>query len=280
MSEILLPNHGVHVWNAIDVISRALEESGDQIMADTGVNGKSVFARRLHNPLKDEKCDMRAISSLRASRKRLLYIKSFSKACPKSVFHLLEYVYQPDISLQKPIVQLTGRILMHATTTLRTSANGLPGCCYERYLSHPFYMRRKKWQAQAGETLQAANIASMILPLLLTFLPSAFFDDASMDTISGICYALLTDVINLLPLAFKGTELITLNRNPPVSTSSFGFGLDEPSIIGASYVIVLRCEIDENWSLLEQRSLRWLCRQWYLVCTLSFEFVEIYEIIN
>lgn len=63
----------------------------------------------------------------------------------------------------------------------------------------PLSTRHKKRHIYAAESLQAAYIAAVMLPLALSLPPIAPLIDAR--TFPGFLYALLTDDVNILPLA-------------------------------------------------------------------------------
>lgn len=106
------------------------------------------------------------------------------------------------------------------------------------------FVKHKKWTVYAAETLKAAEISTLVLPLLLSLVPFTLFVNG--ETVFGFTYIVIANVLNVLPLGFKGAELINLAKNPPIRAKTILYGLGKPHTFGAASSLFLRCEVDPN----------------------------------
>ncbi len=249
IAEMQLPNQGPLVWNAIADLQETLAVHGKAITEELNLDWDELHSKATHNPFSDEDCAMHIISGFRVLDRWMLILKIISTSRQASRFSgevLTEYVYGPEKSLERPINRLDGTMMARATTTL-WKANDSFQCCSEDFY-RPLLLRHKKWLMHSTETLGASNIATMMLPLVLSLVPIALFVDAGK--LPGFIYALVTNVMNILPLAFKGAELVYQSRNAPISTNTAAFGLDSASTIGSATTWVLKCELSKKLNII------------------------------
>ncbi len=238
-NQIQIPRQdGKALWNSVDILQNALESSAQFIINSTGIGWKQLYTERVYNPFCNS-CQFRFMSAIWDNGTWMLSINVYSSAwqtCHSRTSVLNEFVYKSGTAKASPILA-NGSIMTNATTTFRTKKLGDSGRPAQFY--DIMWVTHATWRKYAMQTLEAANVAAMVVPLVLTLLPLALFVDAS--TCAGFVYALFTDVINVLPLALKGVELISLSSNPPHSIFTTTFGLDSSSKFGAASTWVLRC---------------------------------------
>lgn len=117
------------------------------------------------------------------------------------------------------------RIVRDDTTTYITSVRGegnpaFVGRLYpaenpavlEALDSAGFYVQ------QAKDALAPSNAAILVLPLGLNLVPIALLAD--VDTITMLFYALLSDILTVIPLFIKGVELILISRQRHFSATT------------------------------------------------------------
>lgn len=160
----------------------------------------------------------------------------------RSTSMLGELVLKPGISKACDIPQRNQRIMNGATTTMRTLGDVSIG---DSNRFHKILLvNRRKARAYTENILKTANVAAMVLPLVLSLIPLALFMESV--TTGSLIYALVTNVLNVLPLVFKGFELIYLVHHPPLSRFTLAIGLDSPSTFVAASTWVLKCQLPSN----------------------------------
>eukprot|EP00178_Gracilaria_changii_P001873 TRINITY_DN1268_c0_g1_i1.p1 TRINITY_DN1268_c0_g1~~TRINITY_DN1268_c0_g1_i1.p1 ORF type:complete len:635 (+),score=104.43 TRINITY_DN1268_c0_g1_i1:6337-8241(+) len=99
---------------------------------------------------------------------------------------------------------------------------------------------------QVSDALSPSSIAILVLPLALNLIPIALLAD--VGTKGTLIYAMLSDVITVIPLGIKGIELISIGSDVfygsvlRMSSSSSG----EVADLGAAEVYVARCVSKHN----------------------------------
>ncbi len=245
-SQLLFANKGERVWNAINDVRQSLSESAQSIIQQTNVGWKRVYTSTIHNPFVQEKCDIRHIGAVRNRGRWMLWIR-ITSAPVRSVStpngaSLTEFVLPFGNSLQTSIKRRDGSFMKNATTTF-LSGRIASVCCNERF-NRNMLVKHKKWLVYAAQNIRVSNVATLVLPLILCLLPITLFIDEGRKV--GVSYSIFTKVLNVLPLAFKGAELIHLARNPPLSTRSNTYGLDLANGFGGASTLVIRCAVDSK----------------------------------
>ncbi len=244
-TQLLFANKGERVWNAINNVRQSLSESAQSIIQQNNLGWKCVYPSTTHNPFVQEKCDIRHIGAVRNRGRWMFWIRiTFapvrSVSTPdggslQNLFFLSEIHYRP---------RLRGEMdLSSRTPQLPFSAVELPLCCNERF-NRNMLVKHKKCLVYATQNVRVSNAATLVLPLLLCLLPITLFIDEGRKV--GVSYSIFTKVLNVLPLASKGTELIHLARNTPLLTRSNTYGLDLANGFGGASTIVTRCAVDSK----------------------------------
>ncbi len=237
---------GERVWRAMNEIREGLNNSAQSIIERTNIGWKRVYPSTTHNPFSEENCDVRFIGAVRSQGRWMLWIRISSipiqSGPAPNGSSMSEFVLPFGASQQTPIQRIDGSLMKNATTTM-LQGRIVSACCIERKHRH-LIVKHKKWQVYAAQSIRASNVATLVLPLLLCLLPTTLFIDGGTKV--GVAYSLTTKVLNVLPLAFKGAELIHLAKNPPVSLRSSGFGLNRERGFGIATTLAIRCEVDSK----------------------------------
>ncbi len=244
--QLTFAGKGEHVWSAIDTVRQRLNHSSPSIIQQTNVDWKHAYPSISHNPFAHENCEIQQIAAVRNRGTWMLWIRILStpvQSVLKSTgSSMTEFVLPFGKSQQASIKKRDGSLMKNATTTFLDGGTRSP-CCKER-LYRNMLVKHKKWQVYAAETIQASNVATLMLPLLLCVVPVTLFIDERTKV--GVGYSVLSKVLNVLPLAFKGAELIHLAKNPPHVTRSAAQGLDRENGLGMASTIVIRCAVDSK----------------------------------
>ncbi len=153
-----------------------------------------------------------------------------------------EFVLAFGASQRTPIQRIDGSLMRNATTTMQQVRVLSLGCNERQHRNS--HVVHKKWLIYVAQSIRASNVATLVLPLLLCLLPATLFIDGGTKV--GFVHSVMTKVLNVLPLSFKGAELIHLAKNPPVSMRSSGFGLDRKGEFGVATTRVIRCGVDSE----------------------------------
>ncbi len=87
----------------------------------------------------------------------------------------------------------------------------------------------------------ASNTAILLLPTLLAAVPLALFADVSGPI--AIAYAIVTDVVSVLPLLIKGIEMIVFGRKERYAAQAMVYGAMNKRDIGLTEFWVAKCRI-------------------------------------
>ncbi|PXF44363.1 hypothetical protein BWQ96_05883 [Gracilariopsis chorda] len=102
------------------------------------------------------------------------------------------------------------------------------------------------YSQQVSDAISPSSIALLVLPLFLNLVPIALIADVS--TRSTFIYALLSDVLTVIPLSIKGIELISIGRSQflgavvRISSSAD----KKPSPAAAAEIYVAKCHEKKN----------------------------------
>lgn len=80
-----------------------------------------------------------------------------------------------------------------------------------------------------------SNLAILLLPVVLSLVPIALFQDTSM--ITTVLYAIATDVVSVMPIAIKGLELVVYGSQRHYKANHFLFGIEtgSPTSVASSW---------------------------------------------
>ena len=234
------------LWEAINALQEALDSSSKFIIRTSGVNWNRVYSGPYHNPFSQDQCDIRYIGALKRKGQWMLRMRVTSfpvQAISNPAGQILtEFVLPFGDAVEAPIRRSDGSVMTNATTTLQRGRIKSV-CCQERSF-RSYLMRHKKWQVYAAQSIQISNIASLALPLVLSLIPTTLFVDTGTKV--GSLFSIFSKTLNVLPLCFKGAELINLSRNPPVLARTLTYGLERSSGIGGAATLVLKCTVDSK----------------------------------
>lgn len=91
----------------------------------------------------------------------------------------------------------------------------------------------------------ASNIAILLLPGLLTLFPIGLFDDASLKTL--IIFSLATDILSVLPIIIKGSEMIHYGRKEYFGNEiRFHGSIDDSSGIAIVQFLPAKCSFKSS----------------------------------
>ncbi len=83
----------------------------------------------------------------------------------------------------------------------------------------------------------------MLLPAVLTLVPIGLFQDVSLS--STLVYILVTDIVSVLPVAIKGTELLWYGSKKHYATVSYLYGAETAKDIATAETWVASCGMKE-----------------------------------
>ncbi len=259
-TELQLKGHGTKVWQSMSSILGALNNSAAHILSDANVGWSGLDALDAFQKYSDKNCSLLKSVGIRVNGTWYLRVRVTAIASKLDIprkphgsvksMYLTEFVTRDTtngnlVSIQRLVNDTFGNAMPSATTLLTVTR---PACSCSNVGEGPKGRQRlfdfNRWLLFAEQTLLASNVGALFLPLLLALLPLPLFSDT--DTLVLILYTLFTDVCNVIPLAFKGAELIFCANNPPRYSQSEVFGLDVLSHIGVAETTVMGCVIRGN----------------------------------
>lgn len=86
-----------------------------------------------------------------------------------------------------------------------------------------------------------SSLSILLLPIVLALLPIALFQDAKV--IATVLYAVVTDVVSVLPIAIKGVELVVYGSQHHYAFNSNMYGTRNGSLSSAEDTCAAECDM-------------------------------------
>lgn len=145
-----------------------------------------------------------------------------------------------------------GRVVgyKNCTATLKTTAGTLPwshfssrnGVSYELKTNPAIVqaLKRGKFEKEMVEDSDSFSYLSILaVPTVLTLLPIALFQDASM--FATVLYAMATDIASAIPIVIKGIELVLYGSRRHYAFSSDMYGMNNGTGFAAAETWAAEC---------------------------------------